>query len=203
MKKIELFFTSILILVLLLKAFNVAHCSEILTLTLFSLSPIYMITAYFLFKESKHYAAISIISGFLFANTFHGILFKIQSWAYANELLIISFIGLTVLFLVVFLLYIFKEKTTAFARNNDVNNVLLDVENTYIDTTAKLYCQNMMIRLGLVLALISGLLLCQENTIFDFCHREDPELIRLHTAWTNNPDDVAAKESFIEYKKLD
>jgi hypothetical protein len=200
MKKIEIFFASILVLVLFLKAFNVAYCNEIAVLSLLSLSPIYMIGGYFLFKETRHYTAISILAGLCFTTAFHGILFKIQSWPYANELLILPIIGMLVLLL--FVWYFFIKNTSTEPINTHNTNFLLDVEDSSIQTTTKLYCQNMAIRFCLILPLIIGLLLCENNTIFNFCHRDDPELVRLHTLFTNNPNDDDARESYIEYKRV-
>lgn len=191
MKKTELFFASILVLIFTLKAFNTAYCSEIAILTLFSLAPIYMVGGYFLFKETKNYAVISIVTGLLFALAFIGILFKMQSWVYAEEMLSIPFWSMLILLFIVLALYFFDNK------NNNNNN------NNNNDTTdTKLYCKNMAIRYALMLVLMGGLLQCQGNTIFDFCHRNDAELIRLHTKYTKNPADSVALDSLRAYTRL-
>ncbi len=198
MRVVEISLISIVIGALLLKVFNVSYSSELATIILFGLSPIYMIGGFFLFKEKNQYPAISILTGFVFGVSLIGILFKIHSWPFANEMLRITVIPFCILFTVTAILYFQNKNNHAI----DEYERVLDKKNSLIDEpkNKKVYCGKMVLRLSGMLLLAGGLLWCDTNTIYNFIHRADPEAVRLHTLWTNNPERLDYRDSLKQHR---
>ncbi len=199
MRAVEISLLFVILGLFLLKIFNMSYSSELLTLGLLSLSPLYMIGGWFLFKEKNQYSAISILTGFAFGFSLIGSLFKVQSWPFADEMLTFAVAAFVILLIATVVLYFLNNGSEEINQFAVLDNTMQLQEEK---NNKKGYCGRMILRLSAMLLFSGGLLFCSSESIFKFCHRDDPELIRLYSQWKKNPDKQEYLDSLKEYRRL-
>jgi hypothetical protein len=156
MKLAEKILILIAIIGLIFKLMNWPFAGLILTISLTSLSILYIGFSYFLYKKTeKNNIALSIISGVFLSILLNGILFKLMHWPLAGIQLLLGIMHTAIIFVIAFILF-------------------------FTSDNLKQYCKKISIRTGIWLVI--GILLYSTTTtttLIKIQHRDDPELIRL------------------------
>ncbi len=175
--------TSIFILAIVAKLFNIPGHSILLILSSVTISILYFPLAFYFFSDKSlknQNIAFSIIGGMALAIIPNGILFKVMFWPGAQIQLVFSFILTLILFVITLILK---------------RNCKEDL---------KAYYKNYLTRIVFWLILGVTFFLVSNSTLINMQHHNDPELARLKIRAFENPSNIEYDMALQNYyRKLD
>lgn len=178
MKKSEIGIFCSIIIGFTLKLLHLPASGILLTLLLSILSIFYLAGSWYLFRQDKQNLVISIIVGLLFSLAMVGILFKLQIWPGANEILTITNIGIIIMILVSGTIYALTK-----------------------DAEIKPFYKTMLTRLVIITLFTGTLYFLPTRNLIKIYHSDDPEYVRLFIQAEENHDNKEYQKSLEEYRQ--